>query len=224
MNTKDDMDALILAAGRGERLGMGPKAFVNLGGKTLLDMVLTKARAMAHRVLVGYPPGGEEAVRPYADAGVILLAGGATRQETIRILMERSNADLLLVLDAARPLASSRLMRSVADQARRHGAAVACLRPVVPALLPEGDWLRSTLGRSQYLLPQSPQAYRRETLQRIYGFLDAGGQVFQTTHEAAVRAGVPVRLVEGEALNIKITTPADLVHAQALLSLLESSE
>lgn len=194
---------------------------MRLGETPLLALLIDKALQVSPHVIVGYPPGWEEQSRACGREGVLFVAGGATRQKTIEILLNQSQANTLLLLDVARPLMSVELIEEVAEQARVHGAAVAFSRPSIPVLLSNGEWLHGTLGRDEYLLPQSPQAFQREALEKIFDFLNARDLEFQTTHEAAVRAKVNVRLVRGEKTNIKITTPQDLLLARAIFNQME---
>ena len=180
--------------------------------------------------LVAEPPAYLRAARK----PVRLVAGGNRRQDSVlqafRAADERS--DLIVVHDAARPFASAGLITRTIAAAAETGAALAALpaRDTVkrgmpaPELLPTGRQagtearprvVAETLSRESIYLAQTPQAFRRDVLRDALALAEAG---HEATDEAtlAERAGHMVRLVEGEATNIKITTPEDLVVAEAI--------
>jgi 2-C-methyl-D-erythritol 4-phosphate cytidylyltransferase len=210
--------ALLVAAGSGERLGADlPKAFVTLGGETLLARSLRAIReAGIEEVVVALPAGHET---PPGVRGVRGVPGGAVRSASVLAALAASTGDPVVVHDAARPLAPPELFRSVLGELERSGAdgAVAAA-PVTDTVkrAREGDVVE-TLDRSELWAIQTPQAFRRVALERA---LD----VDETTLAAATddawlveRAGGTVRVVAGPPDNLKITTPRDLRIAEALL-------
>jgi 2-C-methyl-D-erythritol 4-phosphate cytidylyltransferase len=115
--------ALVPAAGMGSRLGLGPKGLLEAGGRPLVLWVVETLERIVGRIVVGAP-------REYLSdfSGVLggrasVKAGGATRQETVRILAEGVKEDWILIHDAARPFASESLCRRVLEAARGTGAA-----------------------------------------------------------------------------------------------------
>jgi 2-C-methyl-D-erythritol 4-phosphate cytidylyltransferase len=154
-----------------------------------------------------------------ATLSVTFVPGGERRQASVRRALAAAPASELVVIhDVARPLASPDLFRRVIDAARGDGAATAA----VPArdtvrLVPNGDGGR-TLQRTQVRLVQTPQAFRREILERAHETAAAEGWQADDDAELVERLGLPVALVEGEERNLKITTRADLLVAEVLLS------
>jgi 2-C-methyl-D-erythritol 4-phosphate cytidylyltransferase len=118
-----EVSVLIPAAGNGLRLGRGPKAFLQVGGRTLLEWTLAAFRDAAE-VLVALPPGAE----PPKGLGAVFLEGGATRQASVARLLEAASLPLVLVHDVARPFVSRGLVARVLEAAQRSGAAVPVLR------------------------------------------------------------------------------------------------
>jgi 2-C-methyl-D-erythritol 4-phosphate cytidylyltransferase len=133
--------ALIVAAGRGERLGAGqPKALAQLAGRTLLQRSLDVLRSVAaiERVIVALPPGVA------APEGTVGVLGGAVRSESVRLALAAAGSDagqgLVLVHDAARPLLTAELVEAVIAAAQRDGVdgAIAAA-PVIDTIKRAGD-------------------------------------------------------------------------------------
>lgn len=212
---------LIPAAGSGERLGLGPKGFLELQGRPLLAWLADKARRVAGEVLVAVP---EE--RLAATAALLpacrVIAGGATRQDSIALLAAQAGGDWLLVHDGARPFASIALFESVIAAARRHGCAGAFLSPAVPvARLRDGRVVEAYPGHEVGVF-QTPQVYARADMARMLEHQSSvPGWFAQSAVQLALAAGVAVHAVHGEAHNFKITTAEDWQVAQHLGHLLQ---
>lgn len=236
--------ALVLGAGRGERLrasragapaggsGEAPsfKAFVPLAGRSLLARSVAALAAVPEietivPVLPAEAIADDEALRALraelgpcpALAGPV--AGGAERQDSVRCGLAAlpPEAELVAVHDAARPLVRPDDVARAVAAARAHGAAL-LVGPVADTIkrVREGRVLE-TPPRAECRAAQTPQVFRvdwlREALER------AGAEGFVGTDDASLveRLGRPVRAVEGDPENRKITTAADLAHAEARL-------
>jgi len=213
----DGVAALLAAAGQGERLGRGAKAFLVLDGCTLLEHVVGVLEKHATRIIAGVPEELVEQARHLLGERAVVLAGGRSRQETIRKLYDHSSEPLVVTHNVTTPFASSELLARVIAEARQSGAAVPFLHPHIPAGLPVQDKVVDYIARSDILLPQSPQCYRREVFERALVQAEAQGVETQATWQLIVMAGVPVTVVEGEECNIKITTPFDWEVAQKVI-------
>ncbi len=220
--------AIIAAGGRGERFGAGrPKQLLEVAGQTILERSVNAflAHAAVTDVIVALPP--ELAGQPPAyllntSKPLRVVAGGARRQDSVANAFRQiaAQSELIVVHDAARPFASSDLIARTIAAAAESGAALAALeaRDTVKALRlaspAQGSdrFVERTLDRQTIFLAQTPQAFRRDVLR------DALGVAGDATDEAtlAERAGHAVRIVEGETSNIKVTTPEDLVIAEAI--------
>ena len=207
------VSCLVPGAGSGERLGLGPKAFLELRGRPILRWVADKALRVADEVLVAVP-------RPLLDAATAMLPecrvieGGATRQDSIALLAGQARGDWLLLHDAARPFASTALLQAVLDSARRTGCAGAFLDPEVPVARLRGGRVVEAFAHDQVGVFQSPQAFSRANMQAMLACqADAPGWYGQSTIQLALLAGVPVHAVPGEKTNIKITTTEDWQRA-----------
>jgi 2-C-methyl-D-erythritol 4-phosphate cytidylyltransferase len=222
--------ALIVAAGRGERLGTGrPKAFVSLAGRPMLEWSVATLRSLAaiEQIVVALPaPSLDD-----APAGTVAVPGGAVRSESVREALRASSAELVgpvVVHDAARPLAPPELFERALLQLERSGAdAVVAAAPVSDTIKEVGADLRveRTLERTRLWAVQTPQVFRRAMLERVLN--DAPDDVLAAATDDAwlvERAGGVVQVVRSDARNLKITTPTDLRLAELLLAPAENTE
>jgi 2-C-methyl-D-erythritol 4-phosphate cytidylyltransferase len=213
--------ALILAAGRGERLGAEmPKALVQLGGRPLLQWSLQTLQALPaiERIVLAMPPGIP------APAGVIAVPGGAVRSESVRLALTAAfdgpGEDLVLVHDAARPLLTADLAQRVISAAREPGVDCAIAATELTDTVKRTDGQRTvseTLDRSGLWAVQTPQVFHRNSLESA---LDVPDDVLaKATDDAWLieRAGGRVVVVPSSPENLKVTTPLDLKLAHMLL-------
>jgi 2-C-methyl-D-erythritol 4-phosphate cytidylyltransferase len=210
-----DLSILIPAAGCGERLGLGPKAFLELDGEPLVSWLARKALGVASEVVIAVPPDHLDQLLALCP-GCHGIPGGATRQETVARLFEASTKPWLLVQDAARPFVTAGLMRAVAAAARETGVAGAFLQPDVPIARIEGGFVQQHFRSDQVGVFQAPQAFERALLLNVLAEAAAQGWFEQSTLQLVLRAGLPVRAVPGEKTNIKLTTEEDWSLAASL--------
>lgn len=220
--------AIFPAAGQGKRMEAGiNKVFLNLMDKPILirtllafshcavidDLIVvvaaeevSKVRTMLHAV-----PG----LKPWQ-----VVAGSTERQYSIAngLGSLHRDADIVLVHDGARPLVSEALINAVVEEARRGGAAIAA----VPAkdtikIVNEGHVVAETPERQALWTVQTPQGFKREII--VNAYQKAAVDHFLGTDDASLveRLNVQVKVVEGEYGNLKITTPEDLLIAEAFL-------
>ena len=151
-----------------------------------------------------------------ADAAVTVIAGGARRQDSVAAGVRAADADVVLVHDAARPLATSGLIDRVAQAAATHGAAIPVL-PVINSLKQVTDGqVTATADRSRLFRAQTPQGARRELLAAAIDAFADGPELFGDEQELLARHGIPVVTVPGEPAALKITEPLDLDIVRAL--------
>jgi 2-C-methyl-D-erythritol 4-phosphate cytidylyltransferase len=222
--------AIIVAAGIGVRLGSGgPKAFVEIGGRSMLWYSLDAIRQIASvgEVVIAVPKGFENAARAEAAAAGLgvpakITPGGVERQDSVRIALglTSSEGELVIVHDAARPLAAPAIFEACIAAAARAGGAIAAI-PVADTLKRVGDnnsAIAATVARTGLWQAQTPQAFRRDVLIAAHRRAIDEGIVATDDADLVERTGVRVEVVEASTANIKITTPSDLAIAEALIA------
>ena len=214
-----EVEAIVLAAGSGERLGLGPKALLTLGGQTLLERAIAVMQSVAQRVIVGVPEDCLDRIRTACAGNVLVLAGGRTRMETTLRLFHASTAPLIVQHDVVHPFVTSELGRRVVAAARRRGAAMTAERAGVHIYRGAADVTERIATAGGLWLAQKPLAFRRSAftraLQRGPVLPEGAG-----TPDLLLAAGQPIEIVAGEPWNIKLTTARDWALAQALYPLL----
>jgi 2-C-methyl-D-erythritol 4-phosphate cytidylyltransferase len=220
--------AIIVAAGSGVRLGSNvPKAFVKLGGRTMLAHSLAAIAQVASisEVVIAVPEGFEKAARAEVEAAglgvpVKITPGGIERQDSVRIALglTSSESDLVIVHDAARPLATSAIFEACIAAAARTGGAIAAI-PVSDTLKRVADGaINATVARAGLWQAQTPQAFRRDVL--VAAHQHAISEKIAATDDADLveRTGARVEVVEASTDNIKITTPSDLAIVETIIA------
>jgi 2-C-methyl-D-erythritol 4-phosphate cytidylyltransferase len=203
--------AIVVAAGEGRRFGQ-PKQFAALGGRPVIEWSLEASRTVARGVVAVVPESfvGSPGVGKGADR---IMAGGPTRAVSVRrgLAAVPDSAEVVVVHDAARPLASRELFRAVVD------AVLAGADGAIPGIAIADTIKRTrngqvveTLDRSELVAVQTPQAFRAAALRRAH----ADGS--EATDDAGLleALGLHVVVVPGEYHNLKLTSPDDLAIAE----------
>jgi 2-C-methyl-D-erythritol 4-phosphate cytidylyltransferase/2-C-methyl-D-erythritol 2,4-cyclodiphosphate synthase len=212
--------ALIVAAGKGERLGGDvPKQYRPIGGKPVLRWA---AEALADhpsidrvRVVIGE---GQQDLARDALAGIEVgdfVLGGAERSDSVLSGLKAIGDGAVLVHDAARPFCPpavvDRLLAALGD----NDGAVPVL-PVADTLALGDKVLDSAVDRKRMLRVQTPQAFHVEDL--IYAYEEAGRSSATDESTVMLAAGLKVATVEGDPMLEKLTTPGDWERAEAILA------
>ena len=213
-----DVEAIIQGAGQGTRLGLGPKAFVMLAGRTLLERAVTTMRLVATRVTVAVPAADRSRAEDLVgDASTRVIAGGTRRIDTLASLVGAATAPWLLLHDVAHPFVTAELARCVLGEARRSGAAVAPLSNV-DFLFGKDGMLRAQPG--ELLAAQKPVAFLRADALRGFTAAERTPAGYLATDAGALGilalAGRKVTFVPGHPMNGKLTTPDDFELARRL--------
>ncbi len=217
------VDVVVVAAGASRRMGGIDKITAPMAGRPLLAWTLDGLAATSNLgslVVVVSPERTDELQRaPWLRAaGATVVPGGGRRQESVAAGVRATSAATVLVHDGARPLVTGALTGRVADAARTAGAAIPVL-PVAETLKRVVDGrVTETVARDGIAVAQTPQGARRELLDAAWDRFPSTGER-EFTDEAALleAAGVSVVTVDGDAANLKVTEPADLRRAEALL-------
>ena len=220
------LTAIIVAAGSGSRLGgPTPKGFIRLGRKPLflysLEMLLSH-KTVAGAVLV-VPKGFESRARKIvAGSGikkkVAIVAGGRERWQSVKNGVRAASTEWVLVHDAARPFVTKAVIKAVLDKGDGYDCVITATPEVDTVRTCSGGRAGRIVDRSRLVRVGTPQLFRRRVL--LKAFAAARDLPSPPTDEAALmqRIRVPVALAAGDPANFKITTPADLAIAEALIA------
>jgi 2-C-methyl-D-erythritol 4-phosphate cytidylyltransferase len=222
-------NAIIVAAGAGARMGGGvPKPFIPLLGRALILHTLERflhSRTVS-KVIVVVSTAEMEKCQQLVRRDPLLRqlncsfqAGGRRRQDSVAQGLTRlEDCDVVAVHDGARPFVSPGLIDRCVDAARTEGAVVVGLRvkDTVKIVTDQG-LVRATPARQSLWQIQTPQAFQTEIIREAYR--RAAEEQADATDDSMLveKLGHPVRVLEGEETNIKITVPQDLLIAEALL-------
>ena len=239
--TLASVGVIVVAAGRGERLGAGiPKAFVELGGRTLIEHCLrtiVNLQISGHLVLVVPGESAAEALEladrcapPGSHWEVSVVAGGRERHESVRFGLDAlsESVSTVLIHDAARPLVSAELFEAVIAEVKRTRAGVVPALPVVDTIKRVDDQgeILATVDRHELVAVQTPQGFVREDIASAHEAAQrqeaaAKPSVSHPTDDAEVlqRAGGTVHIIAGEDRARKVTTPDDLRALEPLVHL-----
>jgi 2-C-methyl-D-erythritol 4-phosphate cytidylyltransferase len=212
--------SIVVAGGSGQRFGE-QKQFSSLGGRPVLSWAVDACRAVSDGVVLVVPADATPADHAAVDA---VVTGGTTRAGSVRCGLDAvpAEADVIVVHDAARPLAPPALFAAVLEALQEDGVVGA-----VPGLglsdtikvVDASMNVTSTLDRASLVAVQTPQAFRATTLRDAHARAKSEPATIATDDAMLVEAsGGRVRVVAGHPDNIKITTPDDLARAERLLA------
>ena len=217
--------AILLMAGSGNRLGSClPKQFHRLGGKPIYEHTLDAFRAsgLFDEILLVCPQDKMQQMRSPLPPSVRLVAGGATRQESVYLgLLACPDAVTACIHDAVRPFVTAEILKDNIAKALEIGAVDTCI-PSADTLVyaPHKDHLASIPDRSQYLRGQTPQTFRYPLILKAHQTaLEKGIANRSDDCSLVLDLGAPVHVVLGSEYNIKITTELDLCLAEQIFRL-----
>ncbi len=225
---KPSVSAILLAAGRGTRIGAGEnKIYLDIKGEPLLAYTL---RAFSESPLIGeiilVVAAGEEArATPLLvdlQTQVHIVRGGRMRQDSSRAGVSAAKGEIVLIHDAARPFPGQALIARVITGVKVRGACVPVL-PTVDTLRyrnAEGFLLSQWVERRDLLQIQTPQGFRREIIEQA---LAVSGSCFTDDAGAVLATGAKIWTVPGERGNFKVTTKEDLALAEAFAGTLAAN-
>jgi len=220
--------AIIAAAGQGKRMERGiNKVFIPLLNRPVLvrSVISVLDCSDVDNLIVIVGPGEEDEVRVLLEKMALtkswqVVLGGSERQYSIANALKAvpAAAEFILIHDGARPLVNKTDICAVVAGARRYGAAVLAVpvKDTIKTVDGEGEVLR-TLDRSELWAIQTPQVFSATLLKQAYYIAAKDGFLGTDDSSLVERVGVKVKVVKGRYDNLKITTPEDLVIAEALI-------
>ncbi len=216
-NPSSSISVLIPAAGMGERLGMGAKAFVEIGGRTLLVRAIEAFAGIEAEVIVALPDSylSDFEVVSQLPSHVRAVAGGSTRQASVANLLAAAKGDIVLIHDAARPFLGSHIIAALIQHTISNAAATTAL-PASDTLVvgANAHWV-SQLDRNQIYAIQTPQGFKRELIVEAHRKALIDKIVATDDAGLVARLGYPVALSPGDPLLFKVTRAGDFALAEA---------
>ncbi len=216
-------DAVVLAAGGSTRMNSFDKIQFPILGRPLVAWTVMAVRAAAsvRKVILVVRPDQVAAMarEPWVlGVGALVVAGGERRQESVAVGVDASDAEIVIIHDGARPLATTTLVDAVANAALRSGVAVP-LVPLTESLRRlRNDCIVDWMDRYGLNLAQTPQAIRRQLLLDSYAEHDPWGSDLIIDETLLVQMnGAIVTPVPGERANVKVTVPEDIATVTAML-------
>ncbi len=222
-----DVSAIIVAAGQGSRIGGSqPKQFQDVGGKPVAAHSLLKFEACKTitEIILIVSEGWLEFAVELANTNKIaklskVIVGGKERQDSVYKGLNAltTQPDIVTVHDAVRPFISISKIEETVQAAQEFGGALVAV-PVKDTIKAEKDgFVEKTLERKVLWAVQTPQTFRFEILSTAYNKAYEKG-IYSTDDSALVEmAGYPVKIIEGDYQNIKITVPSDFALAEKLI-------
>lgn len=216
--------AIVVAAGSGERLGAGTaKALVLLNGRPLFEWaaVAMSRHPRVDSVVVVTPRSARETIQRVLGPEVTVVAGGHTRQQSVLLGLAAADpeAEFVLVHDAARPLVPAGVISAVLDGLLAGASGVVPVLPVTDTIkrVDERGTVTATIDRSDLRAVQTPQGFQRSILDTAHAEAQELGSAGTTDDAGLLEAmGLDIMTVPGSELSFKITTPHDLLVAEAL--------
>lgn len=213
--------AIITAAGQGKRMG-SPKQFIKIGGRPMLWWTLSvfqKTKAIDEIILVVNAEEKNQTKGFKFSKIKKVVAGGRERQDSVNNGLKAlpENTEIVVIHDGARPLVTAGMIEAAIHQAKKHGAAVVGVpvKDTIKLVNPKPGTVNRTLQRDRVWAAQTPQVFKRDLIMRAYQ--KYGKQKVTDDAMLVEKMGKPVKMLMGSYLNLKITTPDDLLLAEALL-------
>ena len=222
--TNKDAVAVIVAAGQGTRMGgEHNKLLLPLGTRTILEFSIETflKHPGIRKIFLTVSSQDRHIFEKIVPQEVVLVKGGKRRQDSVhnallKIIQEQQFPELVLVHDGARPFCSAKLIDRILDAAYEHGAAIPVL-PLMDTIRRVTEEKTEVVERDELFAVQTPQGFLLEQL--LYASMQITANKWTVTDDASMieNAGGRITTVEGDPLNLKITTPADLERADWIL-------
>ncbi len=217
--------ALIPAAGSGTRLGMGFKALVELGGKTLLERAIQNVQPYVDQIWIAIAPQMEASVQPLLEryANLHWVLGGETRQASVWNLLEASDTQTVIIHDAARPFLAADRLEVLLAAVQNTGAATLALASADTLVHTQNGYWNALIDRSSAYAVQTPQGFWRAVLHQAHQQAHQHGSSATDDAGLVIQSGHAVQIVSGDSRLFKITTPMDLELARAFVGVWDAA-
>ncbi len=214
-----EISVVLVAAGKGKRLGGIDKSFIKIRGKEAILYSLNVFLSFPNVkeiIVVLNSENIKKARKLISDEKVKFVLGGDTRAESVKNGVMQAKLPFVMVHDAARPFITDNLLRRIADGMKETDAVIPVLKVKPTIKQVEDGFVKTTLSRESLVLVQTPQFFRREQLLKAYDGLSLNGSI---TDEAMLieKMGGRIKVVNGMEENIKITTPFDLIILEGII-------
>ncbi len=220
---------IVAAGGLGIRLGSKtPKQFLKLSDKTVLEYTLTSLSSCDYidEIILSSPSDYFEMTnnlsKNFKKVKVVYI-GGESRQETVFLGLNYSNGGIILIHDGVRPFIQKESIEAVIKAAARHRAAILAVMPKETVHFKDFESKLVTMNRENCYLAQTPQAFDANLIKQAH--MAAKDRGFLGSDDAGLveELGINPEIVLGDYLNIKITTPEDLLLANLIIEQMEYS-
>lgn len=220
------LSVIIPAAGSGIRMKSDlPKPFIKLHQKTILEHTVEVFRNMdqVRSIIIACPQENLSQVRNLFPVNsfpeVHCVCGGAERQNSISNALQLvGNVDMVAIHDAVRPFIMKKNIVECCEAALETGAAILAERARdTVKLTNESGFITSTLKRDTVWLAQTPQIFKADIIKKAYSLALKSDAIFTDDASIAEHAGYPVKIVQGDSRNFKITYPDDIQRATAMI-------
>ncbi len=216
---------LIMAAGSGSRMGR-EKQFIDLGGKPLLSYTIAafnEHEGIDEIVIITsekIKKNVEDLVRSFKFSKVIsVILGGATRSESVKNGLDSLSGEAnVLIHDGARPLVSGALITRVLSALEKNEAVIPAIPLKDTIKEVEAGFVEHTLNRPDYMAVQTPQAFRLSLIKKAFESFNSDLTYFDDAMMIEENLGASIRVVEGDEINIKATTPRDIGFIKYIFS------
>ena len=209
------ISVIITAAGYGKRMGK-PKQFLPILGRPLLEWtvsVFKKIKEINQIILVV----NKEDIKSAENLGVEVVEGGKERQDSVKNGLDRvaEDTDLVLIHDGARPLITREIILKAIKECEKHGAVIVGV-PVKDTIkkVQAEDIILETIDRTSLWAAQTPQVFKYAIIKRAYDNIKG---IATDDSKLVEDLGYKVKMILGSYENLKITTPEDLILAEAML-------
>ncbi|KPJ69568.1 hypothetical protein AMJ44_03370 [candidate division WOR-1 bacterium DG_54_3] len=214
--------AIITAAGYGKRMGQ-PKQFIQIAGKPILEWTLSvfeKEKIIDEIILVVNEEDLARVKKFKFSKLKQVVAGGKERQDSVyeglKVLSE--DTEMVAIHDGARPLVTPEIIQRAVAEAKEFGAVVVGvpIKDTIKSVTSNQFTVTSTLNRDELWAAQTPQVFKKEIIVKAY---QEGSGKYQVTDDAMLveKSGIPVKMVMGSYLNVKITKLEDLKIAEGIM-------